>query len=368
MTPNDGLLMTNAQIATQSLLSSAEVKRPSDYSRVSVVLSGSIPNLALTYPIEIAIQSVPQLENFSPRLFLVERNDASERQSDNDDDRCVYSYKFAAGTETMISRFVRIDKLSSTHLEPDFRIDSASSCSSSFFIYNSGCMALKSSIFTSDESSTQTEANNRKCPVVIKSGEYKIEFKLCFYDTNKVSCSQLYNQTLVVEQDISRSSSLRIKAVSESSDEKDSFGGRLEYQRRREFKSGLSSLSTFFNSRRHGGFSVYLLALLIVICVIAFIALVSFLFVFLRRPRGVRKSSSSKKISNSSSDSDKILVLPNSKDFRNLEISTESTPCSASSSGSQSGNCSNTPETSSNATTASSKVCKTDDEVLNLFI
>ena len=84
-------------------------------------------------------------------------------------------YQFASsGVETVISRFVRVDKLSMTHLEPEFKIESTDFCLSSFFVYNNGCLAIKSA-----------SGNERKCQV-LKVGEYKVEFKLCFYDSNKV--------------------------------------------------------------------------------------------------------------------------------------------------------------------------------------
>lgn len=185
MNPSDGFLMTNAQIKIETLLSlidaSAYENDINQMNRLSVILSGSVPNLPLVYPIEIVIQNVPHLENFAERLFLVDRSSnllekhANENNNDDLEDRCIFKYQFAStGVESLISRFVRVDKLSMTHLEPEFRIESLSPCSNSFFVYNNGCLAIK-----------WISGDERRCQV-LKAGEYKIEFKLCFYDTNKV--------------------------------------------------------------------------------------------------------------------------------------------------------------------------------------
>lgn len=185
MNPSDGYLMTNAQIKIETLLSlidtAAYENEINQMNRLSVILSGSVPNLPLVYPIEIVIQNVPHLENFSERLYLVDRSSnmlekhENENNLDDLENRCIFKYQFAStGVESLISRFVRVDKLSMTHLEPEFRIESTSPCSNSFFVYNNGCLAIK-----------WISGDERRC-VSLKTGEYKIEFKLCFYDTNKV--------------------------------------------------------------------------------------------------------------------------------------------------------------------------------------
>lgn len=195
MSASDGYLMTNAQITSETLLSlaglDANVER---YRYMAVLLVASVPNLALSVPIEITIQSVPRLENFSERLVLVEGDSAtvtskltpSTDQFNSADGRCIYTYRFAGtGVDSVISRFVRVDKLSMTHLEPDFRFDTSSSCSSSFFIYNNGCVAIK---WPSESTLSAPDAVGRlgRCQV-LRAGEYKLEFKLCFYDANKVT-------------------------------------------------------------------------------------------------------------------------------------------------------------------------------------
>lgn len=292
LSENDGYLTTNNQINLQNLLKLVNMDTDSqqedsyaitNLNYVSVLMQASIPHLDITYPIEIAIQNIPKLSNFNEKLILIDQIDTA---SDEISDRCIYTYKYwtnLEAPENMISRFVRVDK-SSAHLEPDFKVIDA--CSSSFFIYNNGCLALK---WDQDEEA-------RKCQL-LRAGKYNLEFKLCYYDANKVSCSGKYNQTLVVERDVPRSKQIRAIVNFEVNN-----AGRLELLSRRE---GLATnVGGLFLSKRNG-FSVYLMALLVVICVIAFVALVSFLFLFLR-PRYASGSDNRKNKS-----SDKVYVLPN---------------------------------------------------------
>lgn len=167
----DGYLSTNAHVSSHSLLELAGLPPRRSLARMSVQVRAAIANLAVAYPIEVVIQSTPHVENFEPRITLVEN---TEDEEDADETtathRCVYTYRFDTD---VIARFVRVDRLSSAHLEADFKFDT---CVNSFFIYNNGCMAIK----------WESAATSHRCQM-IKAGEYKIEFKLCFYDSNKVS-------------------------------------------------------------------------------------------------------------------------------------------------------------------------------------
>lgn len=117
-----------------------------------------------------------------------------------------------------------------------------------------------------------------------------------------------------MNQDLSLSA--RIRALPISIIDSNAPSSRLEFDRNGgdTAKSAGGTISWFLNSKRNG-LSVYLLALLVVICMIAVVALVSFLFLFLR-PRGgyidkkMAKSGSSGGGSGGSQTSeDKIMVL-----------------------------------------------------------
>lgn len=85
---------------------------------------------------------------------------------------------------------------------------------------------------------------------------------------------------------------------------------RIAFDGKDEKKIG-SNLSTFLGSKRNG-FSAYLLALFIVICVIALVALISFFFLFLRP----RKFLDKKLETNPSQIGDEKILVLSGKKFR----------------------------------------------------
>lgn len=108
-----------------------------------------------------------------------------------------------------------------------------------------------------------------------------------------------------MDQDLTRSSA-KIKALTATTGDLND-PGRLEFKQRDDDHK----LATFFINKRTG-FSIYLMALLVIVCVVAVLALISFLFLFWRPRRyGDKKANAN----SSRTSDDKILVLPH-KDFK----------------------------------------------------
>lgn len=160
----------------------------------------------LSFNVDLSIQSAPKLLNFNEHLAFIDTkvnnlNHTSEELSPTSS--CLFNYRFLNDKEvdsnSDLIRFVRIDQ-NSAHLQAEFK-EQVSNCRvTSFLINNNGCLSLK---YDDKKTNCLNESDNE---LLLKSGSYNIEFKLCYYDNNKVSCSVFYNQKIHLERDLLKSS------------------------------------------------------------------------------------------------------------------------------------------------------------------
>lgn len=342
---HEGYLMTNSQISIHLLLGlirnvDAQLNQMNFYENVnylSVLLRGSIVNLEKTFPIEILIQNVPKIFNFNNLLVVGEKQPHKPLDSEQDDveqDQCLFNYKYLESNldfenpenenlhnvdvkyslnSNLVSRFVRVDK-NSAHSEADFKL---SDCQASFFIYNNGCLALKHDDFGAGQNRAFNNESllNRKCvsknrseAVLLRAGVYTLEFKLCFYNSNKVSCSSLYNQTVYVKSDVFRSSKLTVTSIHSKADKLELNDRTIvslnEINGDLTTSGGLTANLNEMSIFKRSGISVYLFVLLVVITIVALIAIFSFLFLFIK-PKYEKNFKTNL--------SEKAFVLPGSK-------------------------------------------------------
>ena len=158
----------------------------------------------IIYNILLNIHNVPKITNFYKNFHVV-ADTASPALVE--EENCVYNYKFQverqmanrseAGYEQV--RFVRIDQSSAQHLPAEFKT-SSDRCAPNFVIHNNGCLAL-----------VPKDLNVcYKDNLLLKAAVYTIEFKLCFYDNNKVSCSPMYSQIIRVPANLYTSGKLSV--------------------------------------------------------------------------------------------------------------------------------------------------------------
>ncbi len=360
-------LMTNYLINSNLILNLVKNQNELDYilltneasiydsNQLILLVNSSFKNsintdYKLNYEIEILMQDSPRIINFDDTIIL----DSQETKQENENDEaCIFNYKFPSHqTTSSLHRFVKIDS-NSAHIEAEFKtID----CFGSFFIYNNGCLSLKY------DHLNKSICSSNKDNLIFKSGTYELEFKLCYYDTNKVSCSQMYNQNIVIRKDLNIMSKIKVSYLINENFmdeiESSSVSSLLSQQKQSSLLSSLllspspplsrqmNSTKTnyiFFNDTNK---SYYLLMLVVVILVIALLVILAFTFLFIiyARPSSLRKKSAP-------NDSSKL----NNQENCLVVTTSPSTDTNKSSS-------LNTPETSSNAATTSSKISKTDDE------
>ncbi|RNA37161.1 hypothetical protein BpHYR1_015059 [Brachionus plicatilis] len=279
-------------------------------SRLSLLLNAKIKfpqGLSFTYPIQIGVQNKPAIGNFSPKLSLVEID------SNMSQPVCLYNYSLAASA-SMVSRFVRVNE-KMAHFEPEFTF---AHCKANFYIDNGGCLSLKHTRLA------RICHTVNQTGLILNAGVYNLQFKLCFYDNNKVSCSELYNQSIQIPFDVYNTSKIVLTQALQTDDQVQTLDQNLTQLLARP------------------NFRVYLAVIVAVVVLVALVT-VLFLIVLFSGARNDLQSLGKK-----------ALVIKNDMNFKNLEINTD-TRSQASA---------NTPESSSNSTTAtnSTKMTKTDEE------
>lgn len=379
--------------------------------------TGLAANGGLTYSVEIMVNNVPKVVNFNDKLTVMEiiNNDDYNMDSSHENEKtvmnqCLFYYKFSTTDEealksslsgikrgiaskknsksssrTLLSsertrkssmsslstaaRFVKVDQALGQQSEAEFKI---SECSASFFIHNNGCLALRTDHIDRNERCQKLSTIGQSDNIYLKSGTYIILFKLCYYNNNKVSCSQFYNQTLLVPIDVTRWNAKHLTAspqnlqvsIDNDSTTPDHF-----------FSSSLHTIHTkrpADHPTRANNYGVYLFVLLGVVVLIALLAISALLFTLFRQR-------------STSSNSDKSFVLPKSSAISSTSSNTTSASSKAdynrdilevscetshrNSSSSNGGSNAHTPETSSNAPTTSSKLSsrleEEDDDMIN---
>jgi hypothetical protein len=388
-------LMTNEfinvnQLAVQNSLDSNEEFDLNsddvlDSNFVSFQLKANLKNefVNLNYTVEINVNSMPKLTNFNKKLALVvgEAKPSNQRSNLN----CLYNYKFLLNEESdssnaiknrnivgfksgrlnlariftnslsSVPRFVRIDE-NLGHSEAEFKFDE---CSASFFIHNNGCLALRHDHMEKNERCTHKLTENYSNNyVILKSGTYHMNFKLCFYNNNKVSCSRFYNQSIKIDQNLYKMSRVYSKILSDLSPEADRLQTKTDHILNKIKEKNSPSIL-----KRN--YSLYIISVFGVVILVALIA-ISLLLVMFLRPKNANSSdkkgfagfSTSSKSSSASSST--TSAVENHYKNNILEVSCETNNSNGSSSNSNSGG--HTPETSSNAPTTSSKLSKIEDE------
>ena len=404
----NGYLITNFMLNVNLLVSLIndeffqmhdESKDVFDTHLVNLVFKANLKteSASLNYLMDVSINNVPKIVNFNEGLVVLEKSageehESSERSSNGDGlNQCLFNYKFLINEEdsssstggnkntnnrniaglvsrnniakfqssiSSVPRFVKIDQNLGHHSEAEFKI---SDCSAWFFIYNNGCLAMRSDHLERNERCALLQS---KSNVLLQAGAYSIVFKLCYYNNNKVSCSQFYNQSIVVPKDLKKSSRLETrthKFTKLELDENETKGSDVNFNSADKIsnKQPPGKGSALF---RTTNYTIYLLVLFGVIIFIALMAM-SMLFIMFFRPK--RTSSSDKafvlpKSSATSSSSSSSAASKSASDIYKrsiLEVSCETT--NRNSNGSSA---THTPETSSNAPTTSSKISKLDEE------
>ena len=159
---------------------------------------------AINYSILLNIHNAPKITNFYKNFHVVADTGSPALI---EDENCVYNYMFQeekqavnrSGAAEERVRFVRIDQSSAQHLPAEFKTGS-DLCAPSFVIHNNGCLAL-----VPKDLNVCVKDN-----LLLNAAVYTIEFKLCFYDHNKVSCSPLYSQIIRVPVDLHTPSRLSV--------------------------------------------------------------------------------------------------------------------------------------------------------------
>ncbi len=210
-----GSLLTNEFINTTFFMSSLQTDESVNYIndddfKLKFNFNISARNslgFVVNFDVDLSIQSAPRLLNFFENLGFSEliSNTVNYSQEEKHSvSSCFYNYKYLIDKEldakSEMIRFVHIDSDTGQHLQADFKQRVSDCLSTSFVINNNGCLTLKYN------EQNKNCANESTDFVLLKSGSYNFEFKLCYYDKNKVSCSPLYNQHLFLSKDLLRSS------------------------------------------------------------------------------------------------------------------------------------------------------------------
>ena len=162
--------------------------------------------LSITFEIDLTVQSAPKILNFFDNLAIAEPNQSLNYTSEEilTTSNCLYNYKYLIEKDleakSDLIRFVKID-YNSAHLQAEFKQQITDCKTSTFMINSNGCLSLK----YDDQNKNCINESLTNDYTVLKSGSYNIEFKLCYYDTNKVSCSPFYSQHIYVERDLLKS-------------------------------------------------------------------------------------------------------------------------------------------------------------------
>lgn len=336
----NGNMFTNGFINASKFISSLQNDETAAYANdedfklklnfniTATSLNGFVLNLA----VDLAIQSAPKLLNFFENLALIEPNENLNFTSDDllRATSCIYNYKYLIEKEfdsTDLVRFVRIDH-NSAHLQAEFK-QKVSECKTTSFLVNSnGCLALKTE--------EKLCANDTISPdLVLKSGVYDLEFKLCYYDSNKVSCSPFYNQHIFVEKDLFKTSRFLTNVfVSDNSNTLDD-------------KSLATSGQVLLKSISG---NMYVLVTLIVISLIILVVIISIVMKICKYYQNRKDYQKSTELKYGAQISKCLQV-------KNAETHSDSA------SNDSGVNINIHTETISNAATTSSKLSKTDDEV-----
>jgi hypothetical protein len=399
---NAGYMTTNCALDVNSLIpiinddyfQDATKKDVFDSNFVSLTFKASMQTelASLMYNIEIAVSNVPKIINFHQALILTEKTEASDSSESSkmaSSNQCLFNYKFminedgehigrtnhrniaglsgrtgltkpiqaAQNSLSSVPRFVRIDQNLGHFGEAEFKTED---CSAWFFIYNNGCLAMRSDHLQKDERCASLITPQTQSNILLKAGQYSINFKLCYYNNNnKVSCSGFYNQSITVPKDLHKSTRLTAKVesndlekiLSQVNVQKDTHDGPAR-------PGGLS----FFRANSYGVYLISLFGLVILIAVIAITLLFIMFFVPKRTSRSDKafvlpKSTGGSNNSAGSSASSAVSKSSNDLFKRNiLEVSCETGNRTSTSSNSAT----HTPETSSNA--PSSKISKLDED------
>lgn len=177
-----------------------------DRLSIKIYVRGKNEFKSINYQIEIQIIKSPKVQNFHPQLTI---GIDSKMPEDIYNQECIYSYRYLLDKtmkSTALIRFVKIDNKSGAHLKATYKLESIDNCSSNLLIHNNGCVALKYNSLCK---------NMQNDSLILKSNNYNMEFKVCYYDVNQVSCSPLYNQYIRIIEDIFVSSKVSINFSNE---------------------------------------------------------------------------------------------------------------------------------------------------------
>jgi hypothetical protein len=265
-----------------------------------------------TYNIEISLQSSPIINNFYDSFIITVTDDDSSNKSQlnyYNSSQCLYNYNFSLDqykASLFTASFIKLET------------SVGSECATPFNIDNTGCLSLNVG-----DKCLDTKENS----ILLNAGSYTIRFKLCYNDSSKISCSSIYNQTIIVEKNVYNSSMLST---------------RLDEQIH-------TTKLKVFRLLKTSNQSIILIVLLVTILFIALITILALIYYYFRTKLKRREEKNF---------CEKAFVLSN----RGGSASSSETS-SDSGMNSQMHSSSNTPETSSNVTTDSSKISKLDDEV-----
>lgn len=207
---DDGYLFTNNLINSTTFQSFSKIKYGNlKHFDVYFDIIGKMDLQTIIFRINIKIHNAPKIYNFYKNLILSNEPNMPGGLFDRN---CIYNYKYRLDKTSFIgdsiANFVRINSVSGSHLQAEYSSKDVNACSVKFLIQSDGCLALKLSDFCQ-----QAWIKNKAKLLILKSNIYQLEFKLCYYESNKVACSKTYNQTVIVNEDLYTSSKISIFAT-----------------------------------------------------------------------------------------------------------------------------------------------------------
>ena len=285
-------------------------------------------NTISAYSIEIVMLDSPRVLNLYESLIIVadanieNKTQVSRLESSNlNSNQCLYNYNFSldpyrTSDACATTSFIKFESIGSNQ---------TNECTTPFVIDATGCLSLRSDVKCFNRE-LDVETNEI---LLIREGLYMIKFKLCYNESSQISCSPFYNQTIIVEANVYNSSKLSTRVI------------RFDEQ-------FTTTKLKVFHLLKNSNQSIILLVLLVTVLFIALITILSLIYYYFRTKL--------KRVKNEKFFCEKAFVLPSG----GSETSSDSGMTS------QMHSSSNTPETSSNVTTNSSKLSKLDDEVIFL--
>ncbi len=296
-----------------------------EFNSISLLIKANMKsqinmNTISTCDIEISLQGSPIVNNFYDSFVITVTdtpNNSNQSQLSHFNSRqCLYNYNFDQYKASLFTASFVVQ------LETNV---GGSECATPFNIDNTGCLSLRV-----NDKCFDTEENS----ILLNAGSYNIGFKLCYNDSSKISCSSIYNQTIRVDKNVYNSSMLSTRVIRDDP--------RLDEQMH-------TTKLKVFRLLKTSNQSIILIVLLVTILFIALITILALIYYYFRTKLKRREEKNF---------CEKAFVLSN----RGGSASGSETS-SDSGMNSQMHSSSNTPETSSNVTTNSSKISKLDDEV-----